>query len=298
MKFTFLILHYMNIEDTIECINSIKRQINDNCYHVIVVDNGSSNNTGKSLQVLFENDLQVDVILNSRNMGFAKGNNLGIHYAKNKINTDFIIMMNNDMILYQSTFLDLISKAYRKDKFHISGPNIISLVDGNKQNPHNSNIKYTKKKLLISLVKYYLFYALNVFYLDKYMHLMLKKLKILLFRKKKKKKIKSKDRNIKLHGSCLIFSPLYLEKYKGIFSGTFLYKEEDILHYISIKENLTMSYISDAVIYHKEDSSTNFIFSSNNKKRKFIYKHQIKSTKEFIKILLDNEVYKNDMLVN
>ena len=68
----FIILHYKNINDTIECINSI-RTLEDNNYKIVVVDNNSG---------IEEDDIKLkslvdDLIILEENIGFAKGNNKG-----------------------------------------------------------------------------------------------------------------------------------------------------------------------------------------------------------------------------
>ena len=80
--FSFVILHYISITDTIECIESILKNINYLKYYIIVVDNGSKNNSGNILKEKYKNNSNVKVILNENNLGFARGNNVGYKLAK------------------------------------------------------------------------------------------------------------------------------------------------------------------------------------------------------------------------
>src|SRR5690606_16799582 len=48
-----------------------------------------------------------------------------------------------------------------------------------------------------------------------------------------------------LHGACMIFDPVYVRKYTGLYSNTFMYMEEYILNYIAEKENLKIVYSPD-----------------------------------------------------
>jgi len=48
-KFTFVVLHYITIEDTTECVDSILTNIKYDNYNIIIIDNGSPNDTGKLL---------------------------------------------------------------------------------------------------------------------------------------------------------------------------------------------------------------------------------------------------------
>jgi GT2 family glycosyltransferase len=92
-----------------------------------------------------------------------------------------------------------------------------------------------------------------------------------------------------LHGSCLVFSKDYIKKYDGLYDKTFLYGEEDILYFISKRDNLKMRYFENAFIYHKEDSATNSIVKEGNQKRRFIYKHSLNSLKELYKLMKESQ---------
>lgn len=71
----FVILHYQNIDDTINCINSIKKlQGLDSNYKIILVDNKSPNNTGKELEKKYINDSNIETVLLEKNYGFSKAN--------------------------------------------------------------------------------------------------------------------------------------------------------------------------------------------------------------------------------
>ena len=69
MKFTFVILHYNNIDDTINCINTIKKlKVNKNDeVKIILIDNKSTNHTGTELASKYSNDKQIKVILLNKN---------------------------------------------------------------------------------------------------------------------------------------------------------------------------------------------------------------------------------------
>ena len=91
--------------------------------------------------------------------------------------------------------------------------------------------------------------------------------------------------NVKLHASCLIFSRYYIEHYEGIYPKTFLYLEENILYFIAQRDALTTIYYPKVQIYHKEDSSTNFVYKKDYQKRRLYYKCFIQSAKAFIELI-------------
>ncbi|OME17341.1 hypothetical protein, partial [Paenibacillus odorifer] len=178
------------------------------------------------------------------------------------------------------------------------GPDIISTIDNKHQNPYEpfrkSNMNEKSVKNLI--LKYNIFILLNYLYLDQ----ILKSLFKIVSKKKpssynNEENYKYLQSGIRLHGSCLIFSPDYIKKYKGLYDKTFLYMEEDILFYIAWKERLKVLYSPNIEILHKEDSSTNALFNNKIKKRRFIYKNIRISAKELLKILKDDKVYQTNM---
>lgn len=272
MHISFVILHYLTIDDTINCIESIQSKIDYNNYSIIIVDNGSKNNTGEVLADKYKNKNNVKVILNDANLGFAKGNNIGFQYAKYELNADFIVMINNDTIIDQKEFCNQILYEYNNTKFDIAGPKIISLVDNQLQNPIHiqfKNITDIKKKLM----KFNILLTLNYIGADNTLQLIKNKIK------KNNNNNEKKLDDYQLHGSALIFSKNYINNYDGLYSETFMYCEEDILKYISVRDNLLMVYLPSIEIYHKEDSATDEVFKKDIIKRRFYYRNSIKSCK-------------------
>lgn len=279
----FLILHYQTIEDTKECINSILSNIKYENYNIIVVDNGSPNGTGKKLAELYKNNSKIKIIISENNLGFARGNNLGFKFIKNNFNADFIVMINNDTIMQDQNFIKKIIEEYETEPYHILGPKIISLVNQKDQNPMpvtQKSIKEVKRNI----------FKLRILLLSNYLRLegFLRKIKKTLI-----KKVESDDLNqvndYMLHGSCLVFSKDYIKKYDGLYDRTFLYGEENILYFISKRDNLKMRYFENAFIYHKEDSATNSVLKEESQKRRFIYKHSLNSLKELYKLMKESQ---------
>jgi Predicted glycosyltransferases len=70
---TIIILTWNGLEYTRRCIESIRAHTHDIAYHLLVVDNGSSDGTLAWLR----SQPEIRVIANERNLGFARGNNQG-----------------------------------------------------------------------------------------------------------------------------------------------------------------------------------------------------------------------------
>ena len=73
-KIAIILVNYNGIDDTIDCIESIYKNKNEN-YNIIVVDNASKDKEGEEIAKKY-ND--VKVINSNKNLGFSGGNNLGI----------------------------------------------------------------------------------------------------------------------------------------------------------------------------------------------------------------------------
>lgn len=295
MKFSFVILHYLTYDDTVECIDSILNNIQYPDYDIVVVDNASANDSLQKLEKKYGNQEKVYFVKNKSNLGFAKGNNVGYQFAKNELKSDFIILINNDTIIKQRDFLTVILEKYKESKFDILGPDIVSTQDGLHQNP-NRNRGFTEEEVKREMNKLRTKLMLN--------YIGLEDVFLKLYRTVRKNPTpvaannnwEVEQENVLLHGSCLIFSPGYVRKYNGLYSNTFLYMEEDILYYIAQKENLKILYTPAVRIYHKEDSSTNAVYQKETKKRRFVYKHVIASSKEFLRLRQDDTIYKEDLL--
>jgi len=307
MKIAFVILHYLTFNDTSECVDSILKNIDDeNDLFIVIVDNGSNNGSRDMLHNNYDSDNRIHIIDSEINLGFSKGNNLGYIYAKEKLQADFIIMINNDTIIKQKNFISKIVEIYNSQGYDILGPDIISLIDNKHQNPYHSKLKkFNKKALRCFMLRRYkdiliTFLGLDLLMLKVYkmyfQKLYRKYLKSYKERKRKVDVYNSVQANVKLHGSCLIFSPNYVRKYNGLYSNIFMYMEEDILFYIAIKENLKLLYDPQVKIFHKEDSATNVLLNSNKNKKLFVYKNEIKSAKELMKIIKNNNIYKQDII--
>ncbi|HFI0516497.1 TPA: glycosyltransferase family 2 protein, partial [Streptococcus suis] len=87
-KFTFVILHFIALEMTIETIEVLLKNFSKYDFNIIVVDNASPNDSGRELSEMYKNHQRIDIMLSDKNLGFAKGNNLGYSFAKLKYQPD------------------------------------------------------------------------------------------------------------------------------------------------------------------------------------------------------------------
>ncbi len=287
-KFVFVILHYKTFYDTIQCIESILKNVIYDNYDIVVVDNCSANGSVEKIKEKFYHNTKIHVLVNSSNTGYAKGNNVGCEYATINLNPDFLCVLNNDTTIDQQDFITKIIKKHEDDPFDILGPDIISM-DGIHQNPlrHKQlNIEDVNKRIS----HYKSFLLLNRMYIEELLTKIIRPIKRKLTLKKtkehKKEKYKQEQRNIVLHGSCLVFAKSYFENKKHVFfDKTFMYAEEYILAFFAEKDNCSLLYYPEVSIKHKECGSTQISFHKDSKKRNFEYTNALKSYKELKKLM-------------
>ena len=286
----FIILHYMVDKETEKCVDSILKLNGDK--KIIIVDNCSPNNSYSLLKEYYQSQEDVIVLKNKENSGFANGNNFGYEYAKKIFNNlDFIIIMNNDMEILQKNFITKIYDIYDKDKFYVLAPDVFSTSQKIHQNPEVRTIRnieqidkelkhiegITKSKLSIKA------FLKKIPFLTK----IIKYVKNI--KKKHNKDYLEKQYNKTLHGSCLIFSSLFIEKRsKAFFDKTRFYCEAQILDYQCEKENWMRLYSPEIQVLHHEDVATNATYKSYVKKSLFMNECMYNSLNEFRKLIEDN----------
>ena len=112
----FVILHYMALDETILCVESIRGCVEGE-KKIIVVDNCSPNGSIKGLEEKYKDAGDVDVLETGENLGFAKGNNFGYAYAVREYSPDFVVVMNNDMEIRQKDFIGQIYRSFEEYRF-------------------------------------------------------------------------------------------------------------------------------------------------------------------------------------
>lgn len=278
-KMVFLILHYMNINETYKCVDSIKKMISFKNYEIVIVDNGSKNKTGEKLKTKYQKENNVHVILSEDNLGFARGNNIGFKYAKETLKADFIIMINSDIYMLQSNFCNLIEEEFESSNFAVLGPRI--LINNNRVCDYIDkmpSLEFLKKRRK----RTYRFLIFNKLNLSK-MYIIMAEIIKRFFSKQKKVDTSIRKEDVLLHGCCLIFSREYIDVYDGLDERTFLYYEEFLLYLRLKKQKLKSVYNPYLMVYHNEGSSTSEKYKNQKKKIEFVLKHEIKS----LNILID-----------
>lgn len=110
-KVFIVVLNWNGLNDTRECIYSLQ-QNNYGNFEIIIVDNGSSDNSVPELKKAFPD---IKLIENSHNLGFSGGNNIGIDYCL-KHGADYILLLNNDTTVENDFLFELVKTGESDDK--------------------------------------------------------------------------------------------------------------------------------------------------------------------------------------
>ena len=122
------------LDFTRSCIDSIFANTKTS-FELIVVDNGSTDGTQQYLETLVAANKPVRVIANPVNLGFGAGNNQGMAIARGQ----FIVLLNNDLVVTQGWLERMIGHAERQEHIGIVGP-----VSNNVSGPqHLPNLDFT-----------------------------------------------------------------------------------------------------------------------------------------------------------
>ena len=276
--FTYLILHYKNADVTEQCLDFLLN-LDSQDSTMVVVDNASNNGSYESLLKKYGDNQRIHFIKNEENLGYAAGNNVGFRYAKESLGAEWIVLLNNDVVVEQKDFQRKVLEEYEKHSFYLAGPDIVT-PEGNSQNPYLTDCpdkKTIRKKLLHDYIVLFLMKIRLQQVLKKLLHY-----DGSIFQPNEVGTIE--DFHGVLHGSCLIFSPDFIREFNGLYGGTFLYCEEEILCYILNRLGCRYSYLKSLRVIHKHSVSMKREIKDENRRKMTEISRRIVSYKKFLKI--------------
>ncbi len=267
----FVVLHYLAEEMTVQCAEALLGLSGDK--HIVLVDNASPNGSGARLAARYKDNPTISVLLSPRNEGFAQGNNKGYAHLREHFNCSFIVVLNNDVLIRDKDFPAKVQAIYEKTPFAVLGPDILNPNTGEHQNPGHLE-GFTREELERRIAKYQ--HNLQHF---EWNHL---KWRIKqCFRPAPPQASKPWQTPVEdavLHGACFVFSSDYISKRPLCFNpDTFLYFEEEILHYECQQDGLKLRYDPAVQVLHMEDVATNQAFSRSIPKEKMIQQETLRS---------------------
>ena len=217
MHLSVVIVTYNNQKTITSCLKSV---IAENPQQVIVVDNASSD---KTLNLVSEKFPSVDLIKNTSNLGYAKGNNIGISAALIH-NPDYVLVLNPDTTLKPSVISKLVNCATSLNNEGVFGPKILNSQD----KIWSIGGDLDKKRYSAKLI------GLN-----------------------------TQDTNTKqtnecdfISGTCMLLPKKMLDTSIRFFEPYFLYYEDADFCMRAKQAGFKILYVPKAVVYHKNAQST------------------------------------------
>lgn len=245
-----VILNYNVYNETVKCVASIRDTIKE-LYQIVIVDNGSGNRSYEYLKEYYQGQPAVDVIKSNRNIGFARGNNIGIRYLRDKYHVAFILLLNSDTVMVDR---DYIGKLIEK---HRAG---IGVIEGNVRNRKGDFTQPGLKKVSMGACLFQWARAVCSCY-DIYFPV-----------RGYKGQGKGKEYLCQV-GCAIMLTPDYFKVYKGLYSYTFLYGEELILLILLDRAGLEVAFAEDTWLIHNEGRSTAYsMLQGSRKKEKKVVK--------------------------
>lgn len=124
MKVSIVILNWNRPDLTLECLESVGK-LNAEGFEleVVVVDNGSTDNSSEKLGKVNLSNARYHFVKNKDNLGFAAGNNVGIKYALDH-GAGYILILNNDTLIDSNFVVEVLKTAKKDSKVGAVSPKI------------------------------------------------------------------------------------------------------------------------------------------------------------------------------
>lgn len=233
-----VILNYENWGETVTCLNTIYKYkpVRDSELRIYVVDNGSRNEPTEEFLIQMNVHNEIQLLKSKENLGFARGNNIGIHKARED-SCDYVIVSNSD-IYYQKDSLDELVRFYDTHT-GICYPKIYDL---------QGNVPYIPYSYDTSLMQIYL------------RHTILGKIFKRQFKNLCERSIDMESEvvieNYLNAGSCFVIDKSSLDLIKELDDHTFLYYEEMILSKRAHEKGIHIYYCPSSKVIHAIGKST------------------------------------------
>lgn len=235
------ILNYKAFHETIKCVASIRNTIRE-LYQIVIVDNGSGNGSYEYLERHYQGQAAIDVIQSKQNVGFAKGNNIGIKHLQDKYCSEFILLLNSDTIMVDRDYMQKLLRQYRE---------AVGIIEGNVQNRKGDFTQPSLQRVTVRACLYRFVKAFCKCY-DIYFPF----------------KEQTRGRQyIYQVGCAIMLTPDYFRAYQGLYSYTFLYGEEHILLVLLDRAGLDAAFAEDTYLIHMEGKSTPYSFLQGSRKK-------------------------------
>jgi GT2 family glycosyltransferase len=115
-----IVLNWNNANETLKCLESL-RQLNYSNYQIIVIDNGSTDNSPEIIRSSFP---EITILETGENLGYAGGNNVGNRYAMGK-GAEYVWILNNDTVVDNHCLEYMVQAAEADERIGMVGSKIL-----------------------------------------------------------------------------------------------------------------------------------------------------------------------------
>ena len=229
MQLSVIILNY-NVRYFLEqCVLSVLKALENIDGEIIVIDNNSSDDSCKMMQSLFPN---ITLIKNKENLGFPKGNNIGVSQAKG----EYICILNPDTVVSENTFAKILNTKNWQLNTGIIG---CKLIDGT-----GKFLPESKRGIptpYVAFTKIFGLYKIsNIFGKYYAQHL-------------------NENQSGKvaiLVGAFMFMKRELYNEIGGFDENCFMYSDDIDLSYMAIKKGKTNYYFHETIVIHYKGEST------------------------------------------
>lgn len=212
MEVSVIIVNYNTSKILKKCITSLVGQNLNGKFEIIVVDNGSSDD---SINMINNEFPQIALIQNENNIGFGAANNQGAHIAKGK----YLLFLNSDTTLEKNTLNDMIASVQRHKGHKNIGAISFKIMNSNQSLQPSCGNFPTLLNLLIETL-----FLDRVFKPESSYHILNKKM------------YQHKFNPDWVSGSCFMVKKRVFNEISGFDKNFFLYVEEvDLCYRIQLK---------------------------------------------------------------
>lgn len=279
-----VILNYLNNAVTKDTVDLLLKQSDIENFLIVIVDNGSNNGSIECFENSFGHIDQVIILSLSDNLGYAKGNDVGIRYLRQQ-NVDNILILNSDISFSDNNGL---SSLFHNIPIGVGviGPNIIG------KNGYPANPIYLPVGFKSTLTRF--IYNLVGDLIPKKIKTKVKsKTNITLKSALLEPKFSRHNDDFFLHGAAFVLTSSYFEVIPELYPKTFLYYEAQILKIISKKFHLKYYFNASVLMKHLEDQSSALSYGNkSNIKQKMVAKSQFKALLLYFKLLYPQKFIK------
>lgn len=125
-RLDIVVLNWNTTDHTIECIDSLRRQTFKD-FRMVLVDNGSLDDQYEKLRKYFKKSgVRGKVLRLKSNRGYASGEN----YGASKCSADFIMFLNNDVVLDRDFLRNMFDSVERHPDHSVFIPKALYMMNG------------------------------------------------------------------------------------------------------------------------------------------------------------------------